>query len=96
MGIAAWSLRRTCRASAASATLDPAGACLVWWQSAACHAYDPGLRPAAARLLPDCALVESSYRPEPIARTLLPARREFVERYLADPAPVGFYRLRRP
>jgi hypothetical protein len=75
--------------------LDPTTQCLVYWRPASCRAVSPSERRRADWILPDCALIESSFRLEPIAQTLLPARTGLCERYLDDPVRVGFYRLRR-
>ncbi len=79
---------------AVSDALDPSAACLVYWQPASCRASAPDPVNTAAGLLPDCQLVESRFRLEPLATTELPAITGFCETYRVDPVPVGFYRLR--
>lgn len=79
---------------AVSDTLDPDTACLVYWQPASCRASAPDPISTANGLLPDCQLVESRYRLEPLATTELPAITGFCETYRVDPVPIGFYRLR--
>ncbi|MFH2010039.1 MAG: glycosyltransferase family 39 protein [bacterium] len=79
----------------ASRKLDPEHACLVYWRPASCRAVGPGQKHRRDFRLPDCALIESSFRLVPIAETRLPARTGLCERYLDDPVRVGFYRLRK-
>jgi hypothetical protein len=74
--------------------LDVRNQCVVYWRPASCRAVPPGKEDATFELLPDCRLIESSYRLEPLAEARLPARRGFVDEYAVDPVPVGFYRLR--
>lgn len=79
---------------AVSDALDPDTACLVYWQPASCRASATDPISTADGLLPDCQLVESRYRLEPLATTYLPAITGFCETYRVEPVPIGFYRLR--
>lgn len=78
----------------AASPQEVAAGCWVYWRPSACHAvvlYDPPRRVEGPP--PECALLESRFRLEPLAERWLPSRPGFLEAHLVDPVPVGFYRL---